>query len=290
MNLNKQTFVVAVSGGVDSVVLLHKLVAKKSADITYIVAHYDHGMRPESPEDAEFVRLIAKNSQLGFELGQGELGSNASEALAREKRYKFLRTVKQKYDADKIITAHHQDDIIETIVINLLRGTGPRGLMPMLKPSDILRPLLNTTKQQLIDYAVEHELEWREDSTNSDETYLRNYVRKNIAPKMASSSDQLLRIRRRLGDIYYEADQLVKLAVPPGNILHRSDFLRYSYSVQREIVRAWLLQMGIDELDKSVIERVALAIKTMQTGKKLDIGNTHWLSSSKQNVQIIKKD
>ena len=107
---------------------------------------------------------------------------------------------------------------------------------------------------------------------------------------MASSSDQLLRIRRRLGDIYYEADQLVKLAVPPGNILHRSDFLRYSYSVQREIVRAWLLQMGIDELDKSVIERVALAIKTMQTGKKLDIGNTHWLSSSKQNVQIIKKD
>ena len=107
-----QKFIIAVSGGVDSVVLLHMLMAKKPDTITYIVAHFDHGIRDDSHDDAAFVAQLASNSHLTFELGEGSLGSEASEDLARVARYKYLRSIKDKYQAEKIITAHHQDDFL----------------------------------------------------------------------------------------------------------------------------------------------------------------------------------
>ena len=102
-------FIVAVSGGVDSVVLLDKLV--KIGKSQLIVTHFDHGIRPDSADDAKFVAGLAKKYDLVFETGGLELGANASEDLARQKRYAFLRTIANKYDA-QIVTAHHMDDFL----------------------------------------------------------------------------------------------------------------------------------------------------------------------------------
>jgi tRNA(Ile)-lysidine synthetase-like protein len=288
--LDKQTFVLAISGGVDSVVMLHKLLARKHPDITYVIAHYDHGIRADSHEDATLVQKLALMNNLQFETEQGKLGPKASEALAREKRYDFLRRMKDKHQADKIVTAHHQDDVLETMVINLIRGTGPRGLMPMTHSPDIVRPLLSKTKAELVQYAKDNSLKWHEDSTNDDEDYLRNYVRKNIMPKFKGHEQQLVDMRRRLEDIYYEIDLLLKLDQPKTNVLHRPGFIRHSFAMQREMMRSWLIRLGVEELDRKLIERCVIAVKTLPIGKKIDIGNTHWLSSQPQNVQIIKKD
>jgi tRNA(Ile)-lysidine synthase len=136
----KGRYVVAVSGGVDSVVLLD-LLTKTNNQLT--VAHFNHGIRQDSAKEEALVKQLAKRYGLEIKIGNGKLGLEASEETARKARYDFLESVRQKHQADAIITAHHQDDLIETALINLLRGTGPHGLIAIAKNPNILRPLLN---------------------------------------------------------------------------------------------------------------------------------------------------
>ena len=161
-----QKLVLAVSGGVDSVVLLD--VLSKMSKLSLVVAHFDHGIRDDSAKDAVFVGELSKNYGLPFETKREELGKNVSEEKARVRRYKFLREVAEKYNA-KLVTAQHSDDAIETIAINLSRGTGWRGLAAM--DSDIVRPLINMTKAEIISYAKKNHLSWREDATNASDDY-----------------------------------------------------------------------------------------------------------------------
>jgi tRNA(Ile)-lysidine synthase len=166
-------YIVAVSGGVDSVVLLDML--SKQSDLELIVAHFDHGVRDDSAADAEFVAELARKYNLPFETKREELGVDASEELARDRRYEFLKTVAGKHGA-QIVTAHHGDDVIETIAINLMRGTGWRGL-GIMDSESITRPLTHTFKTEIREYAKNNNLQWREDSTNASDKYLRNRIR-----------------------------------------------------------------------------------------------------------------
>lgn len=169
-------YVVAVSGGVDSVVLLDMLAKQKEHQL--VVAHFDHGIRDDSARDAEFVGQLATVYGLAYETKREELGDRASEERARERRYAFLRDVAKKHDA-MIVTAHHSDDIIETVAINVSRGTGWRGLA-VLDSSHIYRPLLSMTKNEIIGYAKANGLAWHEDSTNASDNYLRNQLRRRL--------------------------------------------------------------------------------------------------------------
>jgi tRNA(Ile)-lysidine synthase len=188
-------YILAISGGVDSVVLLD-MVAKGELSLQapslqpdevkplqapslqkndIIVAHFNHGIRQNSADDAELVKNLAVKYQMKCVVGREQLGKNASEAAARAKRYEFLRSLSQN-GASKIVTAHHQDDLVETIVMNLVRGTGWRGLSPFWS-DDICRPLLNMTKAEIVNYAINHHLNWLEDATNNSMRYFRNRVR-----------------------------------------------------------------------------------------------------------------
>jgi tRNA(Ile)-lysidine synthetase-like protein len=285
-----QKFIVAVSGGVDSVVLLHILMHRKPDNVTYIVAHFDHGMREDSHKDAEFVALIAKNLQLAFESGAGKLGANASEEQARNARYAFLRRIKDKYQAEKVITAHHQDDLIETIIMNMLRGTSPRGLNPMQGQTDILRPLMNRSKDSMYAYAKTNKLTWREDPSNSDEKYMRNHVRTNLASKLsASNKETFVATSRKINDLYQDIDARIDYLLPSKNVLYRPSFVVFSYAVQRELIRAWLQRSGLQDIDRKLIERLVIACKTLPIGKKIDVDGRLWLTSEKENILLVSK-
>ena len=119
------TYIVAVSGGVDSIVLLDLLANQEKAKL--IVAHFDHGIRNDSRDDRMFVQDLAVRYELPFVYDVGNLGQGASEAKAREARYTFLRGVRQAAGARSIITAHHEDDVLETAILNIMRGTGRKG-------------------------------------------------------------------------------------------------------------------------------------------------------------------
>ena len=186
---SSKTYVLAVSGGVDSVVMLD-MIARING-LRLIIAHFDHQIRGlESTRDADFVRSLAKQYNLDYRIGFGKLGAHASEDQARQSRYRFLRSVARDVDG-VVCTAHHQDDLIETIALNLTRGTGWRGLA-VFGATDILRPLLGFTKQQLLIYARDRQLVWQDDSTNSNQRYLRNRLRQRLQAKLSPTARELL--------------------------------------------------------------------------------------------------
>lgn len=183
------TYIVAVSGGVDSVVLLDLLASHDGYELT--VAHVDHGIRPDSHEDAKLVERLAGSYQLPFISTELHLGKEASEEEARTKRYEFL--LKQ---GSPVITAHHADDVLETSIMNIRRGTDRYGAAGGMSRQGIIRPLITISKQELIKHARHHNLEWREDSTNKDTEYTRNSIRHELIPTI----DQPV-YRRRMEEV-----------------------------------------------------------------------------------------
>lgn len=262
-------YVVAVSGGVDSVVLLDMLVKKQLAyKGEFVVAHFDHGIRPDSADDALFVRELAAAYGVQFETRREELGAGASEERARIRRYAFLREVAERHHA-VILTAHHADDVAETIAINVRRGTGWRGLA-VLDSSGIERPLLALQKNELLAYAATHELQWREDSTNQDDRFLRNKFRKQL--KNANSEDILLlgAYRKRQVVLKSQIDQ------ETSHLIGNAPYSRYLFTMLSErealeLLRAvFVRETGVSPTIPQR-QRVLLAIKTYASGRQFEV-------------------
>ena len=259
MKVSPKKYLIAVSGGVDSVVLL-EMLAKKHENI--LVAHFDHGIREDSKEDAIFVRQLAVKYGVKFFTKREELGANASEEKARRARYKFLRELSEKQNAT-IVTAHHLDDVVETIIINMVRGTGWRGLA-VLNAEDIYRPLINFKKQEIINYAKQNNLKWREDSTNSLNVYMRNIVRHKIDLNNEQKNElQILHQEqiRLAKEIKSEMTSLLK-SIKNDNKISRYFINSIDQASAYEIIR----ELTKGELTPSQIDSVINAIKTQRNG------------------------
>jgi tRNA(Ile)-lysidine synthase len=256
-------YIVAVSGGVDSVSLLDMLA--RLTDHELVVAHFDHGIREDSAEDALFVAGLAEKYGLPFETRREELGSQASEELARTRRYEFLRSIAEKYNAG-IVTAHHADDAVETVAINLHRGTGWRGLAVL--DSDIVRPLLGMHKKELQTYAETHALQWREDSTNASDAYLRNRLRKLVHTLSDDEKRQLLALRHQQLASRKVIDKEVARLVGPGPHYSRYFFTHVPKAVALECLRF----VTRARLTRPQLERALLAIKTASAGSQVEAG------------------
>lgn len=287
-------YVVAVSGGVDSVVLLHKLMQATPPMHRLVVAHFDHGIRPDSRLDRIFVQDLAKSYSLPFEFEEGNLGPDASEAKARDARYAFLYRVQQKYAATAVITAHHQDDMLETAIINMLRGTNRRGISSLASTDTVRRPLLSYSKKSLIGYAKRHRLEWREDYSNADQRYLRNYVRHTILPKASNTNrakmvehiNKLMRLNAEIDAgleayIHNDADY-------PS--LNRDQFILLPHPVACEIVALWLRHAGVRSYDTRTLNRLVVGAKTLPIGSLVSIDKYHWLEIRGTSLALIPTD
>jgi tRNA(Ile)-lysidine synthase len=286
------SYVVAVSGGVDSVVLLHILAHRYPAQ-RLTVAHFDHGVRVDSAEDRLFVEQLARLYGLSFVSAEGHLGPEANEADARRARYGFLRQAKQGSGAGYIVTAHHEDDVLETAVLNLLRGTGRKGLSSLRSRDDLYRPLLTTPKQHILAYARRHGLQWREDSTNASDDYLRNYIRHNIMPRMNEPTRQRLRqLIADTHDVNVEIDSLLAEQLhlqPAGDVLDRQWFIMLPHAVGREIMAAWLRHLGVTSFDRKLLERLTVVAKTFQAGKRTDINGRYVMLVQRDYLAIVPR-
>ncbi|MDV6167345.1 tRNA lysidine(34) synthetase TilS [Flavobacterium sp. DG1-102-2] len=187
--LRNKKLLVAVSGGIDSMVILH-LLAQLNYDIT--IAHCNFNLRgKESDGDEGFVRDYAKKNKIKIFVTSFDTKSFASDnklsiqVAARQLRYLWFNELLDDNGFDYLITAHHLDDTIETFLINFIRGTGIEGLTGIpLQNERITRPLLNFTRVQIETYAKRHDIAWREDSSNSSTKYLRNKLRHEIVPQL----------------------------------------------------------------------------------------------------------
>jgi len=274
----------AVSGGVDSMVLLD--ILRRQPQLELVVAHYDHGIRPDSGQDRRLVQKYAEQHNLVFEYEQGSLGFNTSEATARDKRYGFLRRVQQKHHADAIITAHHQDDLLETGILNMLRGTGRKGLSSLTSHPGMIRPLLKSTKQEIYDYAKEHSVNWREDTTNTDERYLRNYIRRQIMPRLDHERQKMLDLLESTNELNQNIDQILESEVKKSDVLPRQWFIMLPYNVSCEVMATWLRQNNINDFDRPLIERLTVVAKTKIAGKIAPINARFQMQIGKQDLRL----
>jgi tRNA(Ile)-lysidine synthetase-like protein len=284
-------YVVAVSGGVDSMALLDAL--SKQPGVELIVAHFEHGIREDSDEDRKLVQEAAQRYELPFVSEHGDLGPNASEAEARSARYGFLRNVRQMYHADAIVTAHHQDDLVETAIINMIRGTGRKGLSSLSNQKDLIRPLLHIPKSEILDYAKSHQLIWHEDSTNQNEAYLRNYVRRTILPKLGvEGKEKLLGLIERAEEHNPVIDELLLQDIKDHEAtegLNRYWFIMLPHAVACEAMATWLREKGIREFDSKAIDRLVVGAKVAIPGKQVDINAGCYLKVGKTTLQVIRR-
>ena len=190
LNLHyNESVVVAVSGGPDSMALLHLLVRIKQAiDITVICAHVNHNVRKESADELLFVEKFCMQHGVIFEsMKIDDYGDDNFHNEARTKRYNYFKKIVHKYNAKYLFTAHHGDDLIETILMRIARGStlrGYSGFSEILNMPDytIVRPLIKVTKDEIIKYDKQHKINYVLDSSNQKDVYTRNRFRKYIVP------------------------------------------------------------------------------------------------------------
>lgn len=278
-------YLVAVSGGVDSVVLLDRLVLEIGHELT--VAHFDHGIRPDSAADARFVAELAARYGLPYISRREELGGEASEETARTRRYTFLRAEAKKRGA-LIATAHHADDVVETMAINLIRGTGWRG-MAVMDSREVVRPLLSFTKRQIRHDASERRLEWVEDSTNSSDDYLRNRVRRRLGRDLSAEQRQsVLLVWQRQVELKREIDAEVAAVFGlMGGEYRRYFFIQISPLVAMELLRALTLNATGISPTRPQLERALLAVKTARPNTYFKLGSVWlWFDTSTFSVSV----
>lgn len=284
--------ILAVSGGVDSMVMLDMICRSKqysSHDI--IVAHFDHGMRENSAEDAEFVRRKAEEYSVKFYLGHGELGEETSEARARTVRYNFLHSIDP---FATVFTAHHLDDLVETVVINSSRGTGWRGLAVLDTPS-IRRPFLETEmfyepldKAAILEYAAKRQLSFREDQSNSSDEYLRNRIRHqmNNFPMDLEQKMQIYDLWQRQKQLKSEIDQLVVSLLPGKNQpWQRAWFENLDTSLALELLRAGTLQAGVSAT-RPQLEDFRQAILNYAPGRHFNLPGDRLVKLNKRDFML----
>jgi tRNA(Ile)-lysidine synthase len=213
--------IVAVSGGPDSVCLLHILHELRDAlHLHLIVAHFNHGLRPaEDESETAFVRALAESLNLPFETTKGRLlrekAPGSGEEAARNARYAFLERVRQKHNARKIALGHNVNDQAETILMRLLRGSGPSGLtgIPPCRDRTIIRPLIEIERLEIEKYLKARNFMSVTDSSNLSTHYLRNKIRLELMPLLEQHQPRLTHLLTQTAEILRdEGDYLERIA------------------------------------------------------------------------------
>ncbi len=267
-------WLVGVSGGADSVTLLHLLVEAGFSDL--IACHLDHGLRGrESAGDAAFVKRLAAKLGVACEVGKTDVKARMKDRLesmetaARNARHAFFAECAGKYKCPRIVLAHHADDQAETVLWNLLRGS--HGLKGMCARQDFTtesgaklelhRPLLAVRRAELVGWLVSHKQKWREDASNAEPVAVRNRLRNEALPLLAgiSGRDPAAAISRALAATA-EMESLESWALlqtdvlDPQGRLHLGALRKLPPVLQRAALRKFLMENGIPSPDRALVE------------------------------------
>ena len=276
--------ILAVSGGVDSMALL---AMYKQADI--VVAHVDHGTRKSSAEDADFVRQKCQELGVNFYETKLELGEGVSEELARKKRYEFLKTIQEK-EGGTLCTAHHLDDVLESIAINLIRGTGWRGLTPFYG-DELVRPFIvaKMRKRDVLKFAGEQNICFRQDPTNYEANYLRNRVREKMAELDETTRIDIIKLFEKQNKLRKKIEKLItelaKQTVVGKNFHKKELFLVTDEKVALEVLREICLIHGYS-LTRKQLADFLFAIKTYAPHKKFNLPKNHFVTILKNYFEF----
>lgn len=259
---HRKLFLVAYSGGVDSHVLLHlmNLIRQKYSGIRLRAIHINHGLSPNADQWSEHCQTVCDNLQIELLIRKIKLNrdpNHSTESLSRQIRYQIFSEVLLLDES--LLTAHTQNDQAETVLLQLLRGAGPKGLSAMpdkkaFAQSYLLRPLLNFTREEVVQYANQNRLHWVEDESNLDLGFNRNYLRHKIMPllqnRWESVFSNLSRSANHCAESVELLDELARndlLTITQENdfILPLAHVLTLSDARQRNVLRYWIRKCNV---------------------------------------------
>jgi tRNA(Ile)-lysidine synthase len=293
----RRRYLVGVSGGRDSVALLHAL--RTAGFRQLVVCHLNHGLRGRaSGGDARFVRGLAEKWGFLCDIGREDVRALAKkeslslETAAREARLRFFAEMARKHRCQRLFLAHHADDQVETVLHRLCRGTGLCGLGGMAERAslgslELLRPLLGVWREEINAYVAAHDLPWREDETNAQtDGSTRNLWRHDLIPGLTAALGRDPRAAvHRLAEIARDEDAALKwwldreweaVTLPDGGGLRTATLLSWPVALQRRALARWLSKSGVGGIDFRLIEALrALASPNSETAKVTLPGGGH---------------
>lgn len=299
--LPDEPLMIGLSGGADSVALTMMLTLQRKDGLAAV--HVNHGLRgAESDGDEEFVRNLCRAKGIPLAVYRAELGGRRDEKAAREARFAFFRRAMKENGAAALVLAHHRDDLTETFLMRLLRGSGTEGLRCMV-PDDgrmgirVLRPMLGITRREIREALEEDGIPWREDSSNTDSRYLRNAVRSRLIPLMEEispgSSGRIAGAARRAALDSEALEEAARSAAgsSTGKPWLDTDLMNgYPEAVQARILREWWRKNGpaLDEHELNERQtRELLRLAQKERGTVNLPGNRHCV---KRNATLFLEE
>ena len=265
--------IIACSGGPDSMCLLNLLIKLKiNKNLELIIAHVNHKLRTVSDEEAKMVEDYAIQNNVIFELKELDYqNTKFSEDDAHRKRYEFFKSLIKKYQAQYLLTAHHGDDLIETILMRIARGSNLNGYIGIKRITQnedyiTLRPLLSTTKEEIIKYNESENIPYVIDESNDSLKYTRNRYRKNVLPFLKNEDEYIHLKYLKFSEELEEYDNFV------NNYIKEKEFI-----VDNQIV-----------INKIIDESVFIKRKTIELIVKSIQANDYFNISDKQMNELIK--
>lgn len=275
------TVVVACSGGPDSMSLLYLLVkVKKALDINIVCAHVNHAVRKESDEEYIFVKKFCSNHGVIFEGMKIEsYGDDNFHNEARTIRYEFFNKIVKKYKAKYLFTAHHGDDLMETILMRIVRGSTLKGYSGFSKEVKfnsytLCRPLIEVTKDEIVRFLESNKIKYAIDASNSKDKYTRNRFRKYILPNLKKEDinvhEKFYKFSKTLQEYSNYIDKQVELIIDkvyPSNVLNIEEFKKCDEVIQTKILNYILEHIYGDDLMLITDHHVEILFKLINSKK-----------------------
>ncbi len=284
-----ETFIVAVSGGADSVSLalvLHELIKLKKLSLRIVIAHFNHNLRgDESDSDEQFVKNLAENLGFEFVSAKGNISKIGNlEQNARIARYAFLSQVVEKCNAYGVLTAHTLNDQAETFLLNLIRGSGIDGLSAMIVNSifhisnsglRIIRPLLGWAKREDTEsFCKSQKVEYRQDAMNFDEKFARVRVRKNLIPLLQSFNPKIIETLSNTAALINAENNAQNIEII-NDILIVNRLIKLDKHNLYSVLRSWLKHRrgSLRQLSLKHIEAIESLIHSRKSGSIVELPN-----------------
>jgi len=291
----ESTVIVGVSGGRDSLALIHALITQRK-DLIVIPAHVNHGLRLTADDDAAFTEGMMQRWELPCKIYKPRAPkSGNTEAWGREKRYEYFEKLRKKHKASFILTAHHQDDDFESMMLHFLRGTRVKGLSGMiLQRETILRPLLFTSREDINEYVEKLQIPYVDDPTNKDENYARNFLRHKVIPVLKHVYPTLQSRWQEQKEYWLELQEMLEVSAECflDEFLTKDGLNRNAYKELPFPVRATVLEIWFRETteklvrDSDTIHRWDKAIRTFPSRKKTEWDDGKFLVMTKETAKL----
>lgn len=299
---NNSAVIIATSGGPDSMVLLTLLsTVKKEKNLKLVCAHVNHKLRKESDEEAKMVKSYCEKNNIIFEYMTINEYKGNTENYAREKRYEFFEQLIRKYNATYLLTAHHGDDLIETIMMRLIRGSSLKGYAGFSEITEkkgykIIRPLITKTKEELLKYANDNHIPYALDKTNDSDVFTRNRIRKYILPKLKKENKNVhlkfLEFSKTLSETGAYFKNLLEQIIPniyKENKLNIELFLKEEPLIQKKII-AYILEKtyknNINLINDVHVNNILSTIKNLKPNQKINLPDNKFFIKSYNNAWI----